>query len=79
MHTFGRANVEMKEHKSRVIYLRNLADLMYKLDKFQNEYFFCVLAAFQKKVHLDTSCITRKFLSSKRSEVLSQCDANDLM
>lgn len=29
----------MEEHESRVIYLRNLADSMYTLDKFQNQYF----------------------------------------
>lgn len=76
----GRANVEMEEHKSRVIYLRNLADLMYTLDGFQNSYFFYALARFQKKVHLDTCCITGKFLSSKRvSKALTQCDANHLI
>lgn len=70
----------MEDHKSRVMYLRNLVDMMYKLDKFLNQYFFHVLATFQKKVLLDTSCITGKFLSSKRlSKVLIQCDSNDLV
>ena len=36
VHYSGRANMEMEEHKSRVICLRNLADVMYALDKFRN-------------------------------------------
>lgn len=36
VHDSGRANMEMEEHKSRVIYLRNLADVMYALDKFRS-------------------------------------------
>lgn len=69
----------MEKHQNRVIYLKILTDLMYKLDKFQNWYFFHVLATFQKKVHLDASHISRRFLSSKRlPQVLTQCDANDL-
>lgn len=36
VHDSGRANMEMEEHKSRVTYLRNLADVMYALDKFRS-------------------------------------------
>ena len=36
VHYSGRANMEMEEHKNRVIYLRNLADVMYVLDKFRS-------------------------------------------
>lgn len=34
VHCSGRANMETEEHKSRVMCLRNLADVMYALDKF---------------------------------------------
>ena len=36
VHYSGRANMEMEENKSRVIYPRNLADVMYVLDKFRS-------------------------------------------
>lgn len=73
------ANVDIEEPKSRAIYLRNLADLMYKLNTFQNQHFLHVLTTFQREAHLDTSCITESFSLQSLSNVLTQGEVDVLL